>query len=154
MGDHDAISAVLAADTGGRKYTPQALIDAFCAQRALAYIGRAIGDAGYAARKVAQSTDARHVGYCGYEGKDAFAPGVDGFDDGYDMMGALQESGWACLPDVGEWPYVVFLVWRPQPEDRRWAICSYIERDFTIELLADQAATERRYRELKEQHPA
>jgi hypothetical protein len=152
MPDHDAISALFATDRGGPKYTPQALIDAFCTQRAFAHIGRAIGDADYAERKMAESSDARHLGYCGYEGKDAFGPGFDGFDDGYDMMGCLLESGWVCLPEVGEWPYVMFFVWRPRHEDERWAICSYIERDFTIELFPDQAATNRRHDEFKRRH--
>jgi hypothetical protein len=88
-----------------------------------------------------------HAGFCG-------CTGSDGFDDGYSYMEALMASGWVAMPDVGDWPLVIYLLWSARETDERWAIAHYCEGDFGVAVYDDKPAATAAYRELRAEHPA
>lgn len=74
-------------------------------------------------------------GWCGYIGGNG-DPMLVGFQDGYEFMGYLADRGWIGVHDKGNWPYVIYLVWRHQGEV---AIIEYCEGDLTLWQFADLA---------------
>ena len=122
--------------------TPAMLIERFCGER----LGSWRASAGADERK--HST--LHTGFCSYLGRNAYGPGVDGYDDGYDMMGSLQEGGWRVMAEYGDWPYVVYLWWAALESDPRYAVASYCEGDFSIEVFDSAAAAKLAVRALPE----
>lgn len=88
-----------------------------------------------------------HAGFCGFDGQ-------HGYENGYSWMGDLMRSGWFPLSDIGEWPLVVFMLWRARATDPRFAIAQYCEGDMAIELFDSKQAASNGLRELSRAHPA
>ena len=121
---HDAASVIgqmagLGADKPKPvRVTPANLIGRFCTDRG-----------------VTKNGDKIAIGHCGYMGGRGDGMAV-GFDDGYDFMGYLDERGWKSLPEFGDWPYVVWLVWAREGE---LALAQYCEGDLTVWNFASRA---------------
>jgi hypothetical protein len=120
-------------------WTPQRLIDTFCSE--------ALRSSFRAAEQRPHSK--WFAGFCSYMGKNSYGPGVDGFDDGYCLMGALEESGWRAIPEAGSWPYSQYLVWQARESDPRWALAHYCEGDFGVEVFASRTACVQAVKELR-----
>jgi hypothetical protein len=91
-----------------KAWTPSRLIDVFCEPRVARSGFRASG------RKDEVRSD-WHAGFCAYQGKSAYGPGIAGFDDGYAVWGELVSSGWTLIQDPGDsqFPYSFCMEWRP-----------------------------------------
>lgn len=81
-------------------------------------------------------------GFCGYVGGEGDEL-VTGFDDGYAFMGYLADRGWHPLNEVGQWPYVVYLM-RFGEGDELPAVVSYTEADLRV-MRFDSLDDLRRY---------
>jgi hypothetical protein len=102
----DPVAGVIAGEQ--KVWTPSRLIDVFCEPRVARSGFRASG----------RNDEARsdwHAGFCAYQGKGAYGPGIDGFDDGYAVWGELVSSGWTLIQDPGDsqFPYSFSMEWRP-----------------------------------------
>jgi hypothetical protein len=86
-------------------------------------------------------------GFCGYNGCNVSDPLVSGFDDGYAFMGALGARGWYALAAKGDWPYVVYLSYRPREP---YAIAEYCEADLTVWKFPDGVAAQAFYKTLRD----
>jgi hypothetical protein len=75
--------------------------------------------------------------------------GEHGYDDGYSYMEALIASGWLPRPELGDWPYVIYLIWPARPTDPRYAIAHYCEGDFGIEVFDDKPSAQAGLRALR-----
>lgn len=131
--------------SGGERATaqvsPQELIDHFCGDAATGLVA----DPGVS--EVDGVKKAR--GFCGYNGRRDSNRLLTGFDDGYDWMEFLGERGWAALPAKGEWPYLVYMQFRPK-ESEEVAIAEYCEGDLTIWMFATPDVAKRHYADLKD----
>jgi hypothetical protein len=136
MSDHDLASVVAGmAGLGGQggTWTPARLIEVFC---------EPMLESSWHSEKREHSE--WHAGFCSFNGKGSYGAGVDGFDDGYDCMGHLEESGWRAIGEYGNWPYVMYFWWAPRDElegpDARPCIAHYCEGDFAVEVFDSIAA--------------
>ena len=120
----------------GGPLTPQALIDVYC-QPGM--------QSGWRTKRRTHSMF--HAGFCGFDGQ-------RGYDDGYAWMNDLMQSGWLPLYDIGDWPLVVFMLWRARATDPRFAIAHYCEGDMAIELFDSKQAASNGLRALRRAHPA
>ncbi len=87
-----------------------------------------------------------HTGCCGFDGH-------RGYDDGYDWMEHLGESGWVAQNDIGEWPYSITMVWPALQADPRHAMARYLERELTIEVFNSHDAASRALAKLRAEQP-
>jgi hypothetical protein len=138
---HQQMAGILAgiaehANTDGGPLTPQALIDTYC-QPGM--------ESSWRTKETPQSKF--HAGFCGYDGQ-------RGFDDGYDWLNELEESGWHAEHLTGKWPYVAQMIWAALPADSRYAIAHYCEGDFAIEVFPSVAAAIEGLRQLRVDHAA
>jgi hypothetical protein len=109
----------------GGPLTPQSLIDSYCKPGM---------QSGWQTEKRVHSMF--HAGFCGDDGE-------HGYDGGHDWIADLARSGWRPLPDIGDWPLVAFMLWRPRSTDPRFALAHYCEGDLAIEVFdSKQAAGE------------
>jgi hypothetical protein len=74
-------------------------------------------------------------GWCGYIGGCGDGLTV-GFQEGYEFMEYLSARGWEFVHDKGNWPYVVYGVWRL---GEKRTIIEYCEGDLTLWEFADEA---------------
>lgn len=129
---HDAtsiaaqIAGLRSEDTPPHPVTADQLIARFCSGADAEYLGRS------ACNHRRDDTLAADIddGFCGYSGGrgDELATG---FDDGYAFMGYLVDRGWRALSDLGEWPYVTYLLRRGGPDEKP-ALVRYVEADLTV----------------------
>lgn len=140
MSSHlDAIAGWLAdsiygpSDPPTEPWTPTKLIGTFCNE-----------GQGSAWRTEQRPHSIFHAGFCGFTG-------TIGFDDGYSMMAALQDSGWRALPEIGDWPYKVYLAWA---RDEEFALAHYCEGDFAVEVFDGRDAANDALRLLRRADPA
>ncbi len=106
----------------GGPLTPQALIDAYC-QPGM--------QSGWRSRR--RQGSMFNAGFCGYDGQ-------QGFDDGHEWLAELAASGWRPLPGLGDWPLVVFMLWKARASDPRWVIAHHCEGDMAVEVFDDKQA--------------
>lgn len=87
-------------------------------------------------------------GFCGYRGGTGDSLET-GFDEGYDYLGYLADRGWRPLPEKGNWPYVVYLLW-PVRDGGSAAIAEYCEGDLTVWVFDTPDAAKRHYASLED----
>jgi hypothetical protein len=126
MSSVDAIATIIEGEDPG--WTPSRLIEVFCAPGLRSSFA-------VAARRDATRSD-WHSGFCSYNGKDAYGAGIDGFDDGHDLWGALTTSGWVLVMEPGDeqFPFAFRMAWA---RDGAHALIDYCEGDFGVELFDD-----------------
>jgi hypothetical protein len=61
-----------------------------------------------------------HSGFVGYDG-------TTGFDDGHEYLDALIASRWRPMPELGDWPLVIYTWWAPCESNDRFALAHYCE---------------------------
>jgi hypothetical protein len=139
--DANSLAAQLAGMTEPAKelVTPEQLIERFCDP---SLSGDLVAEAGTAERPHG-TVSRRHCGYAGGRGDSI----VVGFDDGYDSIGYLGDRGWEPLPAKGDWPYVVYLAYKPREP---YAIAEYCEADLTVWTFTTGEAAHAFYRSLKD----
>jgi len=120
----------------GAPVTPQALIDLYC-QRGM--------QSGW--RSERRESSMFNAGFCGFDGR-------RGYDDGHGLIENLAAGGWRPLPELGDWPLMVFLLWPARSSDARFAIAHYCEGDLAIEVFDGKHAAAIALGELREQYPA
>jgi hypothetical protein len=119
--------------------TPGQLIERFCNP---SLSGDLVAEAG-----TTETPDgAVSRGHCGYIGGRGDSMAV-GFDDGYDFMGYLSDRGWGPLPAKGDWPYVVYLAYKPREP---YAIVEYCEADLTVWRFKTGKEAQAFYKSLKD----
>jgi hypothetical protein len=106
----------------GGPLTPQALIDTYC-QPGMQSEWRSRRRRG----------SMFNAGYCSYDGH-------HGFYNGTEWLVELAASGWQPLPELGDWPLVVFMLWQARASDPRWAIAHYCKGDMAVEVFDDKQA--------------
>lgn len=114
--------------------TPDELIDRFCSE-----IG--VGGHGPLGTTPAVSGVRISKGFCGFDGS-------SGYDGGYEFLADLLGRGWEPLHLKGEWPYLVYLKWRPKAEHDKPAIAAYCEGDLTVWVFDSAEIAKRHYAEL------
>lgn len=117
-----------------RPMTPAVLIDTYC-QPGM--------PSGFCASE-RRAHSGWHAGFVGWTG------GPRGYDDGYSYMEALIGAGWLPRPEIGDWPYVIYLVWPARASDPRYAIAHYCEGDFGVEIFDDRQGAQVALRALRE----
>lgn len=155
-------NAIATALSGPGDFTPSRLIGVFC---------RPELRSGFRAckRDEAERYD-WHAGFCSYLGVGAYAPGVDGFDDGSTAWAELDRSGWTLIENPGssQFSLAFQMMWRPvereqleaafaqaggrgvetaerldelrESPDGRWCIVHYCEGDFGVAVYDDADA--------------
>lgn len=128
---------------------PEALIEAYCQTPPGEHFAARYGT------KTIENDVERSTGFCGFLGYlDVEGARVAyGFDDGYSFIGALEEGGWKALASKGDWPYLVYMLWRPTADSDRFAIAEYCEGDLTVWVfghMAGDRGLQEFYRSLKE----
>ena len=86
-----------------------------------------------------------HAGFIGWTG------GPLGYDEGHSYAEALIGAGWLARPEIGAWPYVIYLVWPARPSHPRYAIAHYCQGDFGVEVFDDRSAIVALLRSLRQQ---
>lgn len=113
------------------RWTPAKLVETFCSEEFRS---------GFRKAQTNEHSE-WSSGFCSYAGKNAYGPGIHGFDDGWDFASELSHAGWLQVSGTdSQYPYSQTLVWRALESDPRWALASYCEGDFGVEVYDSEDA--------------
>lgn len=74
--------------------------------------------------------------FCGYARQEADGTTVHTghapYSEGYDALADLVSRGWTALPELGDWPLVIYLAWRRHDEP---ALVELVEGDVTLRVF-------------------
>lgn len=122
-------------------WTPNELIQVFCRPELRSSFREA--------SRNEEKRESWYAGFCAYGGRDSYGSGIDGFDDGYELWGALLASGWTLIDEPGgeQFPYSFQMAYA---KDGMYAKAEYCEGDFGVSLYDDQDALDAGVQEFQE----